>query len=381
MNRVQRYLFFEVLRMVLIIVGGLALLALLAQGLSRTDLIVESRQSALTYFYVVMLGAPQVIALLTPLALFVAGIWSLNRIHRDSEIVVAQAAGMTRWQIASPIMRLAAFLALFHLAVNLWVQPTAQRELRETVREARADLAAALIRPGQFTSAGDQLTFFARESNGSELKGIIISDGRSEPDIDYLAQSGGVVNVDGVPNIVLRDGQIQQLGEDGTLRVVDFDQYAFDLSPFLKEDGELVLKSSDRYLHELFYIDTLSYLENNSAARYAAEGHARMTTPLLNFAMALLAIIAVMGGDFSRRGYGRRIAITTGAALLLVVLQLSVQAAAADSVALNVLQWALPLGVIAGLSIMYFMKGRRLDGDISRPRLGLRAKQAAEANG
>ena len=55
MTRVQRYLFFEVLRMVAIIVGGLALLALLAQGLSRTDLIVESRQSALTYFYVVIL--------------------------------------------------------------------------------------------------------------------------------------------------------------------------------------------------------------------------------------------------------------------------------------------------------------------------------------
>ena len=65
MSKVQTYLFYEVLRAVLIIVGGLAMLALLAQGLSRTDLILENRQSALTYFYIVMLGAPQVIALLT----------------------------------------------------------------------------------------------------------------------------------------------------------------------------------------------------------------------------------------------------------------------------------------------------------------------------
>ncbi len=69
MTKVQSYLFYEVLRAVAIIVGGLALLALLAQGLSRTDLILENRQSALTYFYIVMLGAPQIIALLTPLAL------------------------------------------------------------------------------------------------------------------------------------------------------------------------------------------------------------------------------------------------------------------------------------------------------------------------
>ena len=144
MSKVQTYLFYEVLRAVVIIVGGLAMLALLAQGLARTDLILENRQSALTYFYIVMLGAPQVIALLTPLALFVAGVWSLNRIHKDSEIVVAQAAGMTPWQIASPIMRLAALCAVAHLAVNLWVQPSAQRAMRETVSEARADLAAAL---------------------------------------------------------------------------------------------------------------------------------------------------------------------------------------------------------------------------------------------
>jgi lipopolysaccharide export system permease protein len=176
MTKVQSYLFYEVLRAVLIIVGGLALLALLAQGLSRTDLILENRQSALTYFYIVMLGSPQIIALLMPLALFVAGVWSLNRIHKDSEIVVAQAAGMTRWQIASPVMRLAVLCAIAHLGVNLWVQPLAQRAMRETVAVARADLAAALIRPGQFTTNGERLTFYAREQVAGELRGVLISD-------------------------------------------------------------------------------------------------------------------------------------------------------------------------------------------------------------
>ena len=96
MHQVQTYIFMRVLQSVLIIVGGLALLAILAQGLSRTDIIVENRQSALTYFYIVLLGAPQIMALLTPMAMFVAGVWSLNRLHRDSELVVAEAAGEYR---------------------------------------------------------------------------------------------------------------------------------------------------------------------------------------------------------------------------------------------------------------------------------------------
>lgn len=359
MTRVQKYLFYEVLRMVAIIVGGLALLALLAQGLSRTDLIVESRQSALTYFYVVLLGAPQVIALLLPLALFVAGIWSLNRIHRDSEIVVAQAAGMTRWQIASPILRLASICAVAHLAVNLWVQPTAQRELRATISEARADLAAALIRPGQFTDAGDQLTFFARDSNGSKLTGIYISDARSDPEVTYLAQTGGVVNIEGTPAIVLQNGQIQQL-ENGSLRILEFDQHTFDLTPFLKEDADLVLKPSDRYLPELFYIDNTSYLEKQNQDRYFAEGHARLTSPLLNIVLALMAIIAVIGGDFSRRGYGRRITLATGGALVTVILQRSIQSNAVNSSVLNYVQWGMPIAIILVLCYLYFSRGKRL---------------------
>ncbi len=361
MNRVQRYLFFEVLRMVLIIVGGLTLLALLAQGLSRTDLIVESRQSALTYFYVVGLGTPQVIALLTPLAVFVASIWALNRIHRDSEIVVAQAAGMTRWQIASPVLRLACMLAVAHLAVNLWVQPSAQRELRSTISEARADLAAALIRPGQFTSASDKLTFFARDSEGGVLSGIMISDARNPDDpVDYLAQTGGVVEIEGRPAIVLRDGKRLSLDENSTLQVLDFKQYTFDLTPFMKEDSDLVLKASDRYLSELFNIDQSDYLEVQNTERYAAEGHARMTTPLLNIAMAMLAIIAVVGGDFSRRGYGRRIGIASAGALGLVIVQFGTQAASADDSSLNPVQWAVPILVIVGTAWVYFGSGKRL---------------------
>lgn len=83
MTKIQLHLFKQVVQAVLIIVGSLVMVALLAQGLSRTDLILENRQSAITYFYIVMLGSPQVIALLLPLALFVAGVWSLNRIHKD----------------------------------------------------------------------------------------------------------------------------------------------------------------------------------------------------------------------------------------------------------------------------------------------------------
>ncbi|WP_084396777.1 LptF/LptG family permease [Henriciella aquimarina] len=356
MNRIQSYLFRQVFRSVIVIVGGLTLLAILAQGLSQTDLIVENRQSALVFFYVVALGAPQVIALLTPLAIFVATVWSMNKLHRENEIVVAGASGMTRWDIASPIIRLAVLAAIAHLAVNLWVQPTAQRTLRETVREARADLATSLVRPGQFTQAGENLTVYARESRGGDLIGVMISDNRAEAR-DYIAQRGRFVEVDGVPSIVMWEGQIHQIDSNGALSILDFDQSTFDLSPFIEDTDAVVLKASDRYLHELVWIDTTNYQELQDRKKFLAEAHTRLTTPLVSIAMALIAIMAVLGGDFNRRGYSRRIAYATGGALGLIMVQLTVQSISADTVAANAGQWLVPIGTILIISTIFFNWG------------------------
>lgn len=371
MTKVQSYLFYEVLRAVAIIVGGLALLALLAQGLSRTDLILENRQSALTYFYIVMLGAPQIIALLTPLALFVAGVWALNRIHKDSEIVVAQAAGMTRWQIASPIMRLAVLCAIAHLGVNLWVQPLAQRTMRETVAVARADLAAALIRPGQFTTNGERLTFYAREQVGGELRGVLISD-MTDPQYptDILARSAALVQVDDHPTLLLRDAISMQLDDNQQLSILEFAQYPFDLSDYMKEDSELALKASDKFLHELFFVDRTNYFEMKDADTFLAEANTRLSSPLLNIVMALIAVVAVLGGDFSRKGYSKRIAFASAGAITVLIVQLVAQSAAADDPAMNAIQWILPISVTMVLSYIYFRRGRHL-GRIERPSFNL----------
>ncbi|MFN3312939.1 MAG: LptF/LptG family permease [Hyphomonas sp.] len=367
MTKIQAHLFGQILQAVLIIVGSLVLIALLAQGLARTDLILENRQSAITYFYIVLLGSPQVIALLLPLALFVAGVWAMNRIHKDSEIVVAQAAGMTRWQVASPILRLAVMCLVVHLTVNLWVQPMAQREMRSAVAEARADLAAALFRVGQFTNNGERLTFYAREQVGGELRGVLISD-MTDPQYptDILARSAALVSVDGRPTLLLRDALSQQLDANQQLSVLEFDQYMFDLTDFMKEDSELALKPSDKFLSELLFVDRKNYFEARDADSSFAEANARLAAPLLNIVMALLAIFAVLGGDFSRQGYSKRIGFAMAGAILILVLHIALQASAASDPALNIVLWLLPILSGSVLGWIYFGRGARIGRTTTR---------------
>jgi len=350
----QKYVFLETLRVLLVIIATLAVLALLAQGLTYSEIIQENRQSITIYIKIIALGAPKILALLIPLALFVASLWTLNRVHRDAEFTVVQATGMTHWQVASPLFRLAAFLVIIHLALNLWVQPAAQQELRASLLEARSDLASSLIRPGEFVTT-DELTFFARERKGSDLLGVYISDARDPLKVaDYLARSGRIVTIDGKPSLILTQAQIHQKDENGQLSVLNLDQYKYDLATFSKEDTDTVHKAPDRFLPDLIWLDPTNYVDAQSRDEFTSEIYYRLTSPLINIAMVLLAIWAILGGDFNKLGYGRRIVRASIFALLLIILHIVSQSESENEPAVNHLQWLLPIGAIIILCLSHF---------------------------
>ncbi|HEX5006191.1 MAG TPA: LptF/LptG family permease [Hyphomonadaceae bacterium] len=358
MSGFQRYLFRNVLRTLMAIVGGLALIAVLTQGLNpdQLNLIVENRQSIGIYFWVTLLAVPQIISLLMPIALFIAAAAALNVAHRENEIVIAQASGMSNWQVSSPVMRLAVLAAILHLGLNLWVQPAASRELRETVSAASTDLAASLVREGAFMTHGDGLTTFARKVTGGEMRDLMINDSRNPKEtVTYFAKTAYLVQGETGPQLVMQNGQRQSLRDNGSLEQATFAQGPFDLSPFINDQKAVVMEESDRYLPELFFPDMNNYYDYDNVDLLLAEGHARISAPLLNIAMAMLAIYAVLGGDFSRRGYAKRIAAAAGAALVLRLAAFGAVAAGRDDPSLNVLQYLIPVLVIIAISFFYFI--------------------------
>jgi lipopolysaccharide export system permease protein len=106
-------------------------------------------------------------------------------------------------------------------------------------------------------------------------------------------------------------------------------------------------KASDRYLHELFYPDLSQVWERNNRLKLYAEGHQRLSEPLYNLALVALALSAVLGGGFSRLGYGKRILTAIAVAAVTRIAGFGVQAIADDNVWLNILQYATPLAAVA----------------------------------
>ncbi len=358
MNTVSVYVFRQTLGPLLAILGALAAIAILTQGLNQLDIIITNRRAGFAFVWVTILALPQLISLILPMAVFIAVAYALNRMQSESEIAVLYGAGVSRQRIARPIMQLATLATLAHLAINVLIQPAAFEERREVFYALRTDIASSLIEEGSFTYPTEDLTLYARErGGGGEMRDLLINDARPEYPITYTARAGAIVTIEGKPAIVMRDGQVQRQTEEGTVDVLDFDRYVLQLGEDFQEPALFFLKASDRTLYELFFPDRTAHFDQRNIDQFLAEAHSRIATPLLNIALAMVALAGVLGGQFSRRGYGRRIMVAAIWALVVRVASLGVQAVAADEPDLNVLQYALPIAVILICGIL--LGGRR----------------------
>lgn len=345
MSLIERYLFKQLLGPTLLATLALVAVALLSQSLGTLDIMVEQRQSAMVFAKITFLALPQLLNMILPIAIFVASLVALNRLHTEQEIVVCFAGGMSRWRVISPAIKLASLAMLVTLVVNLWVQPYCYRTMRDELFAVRTDLAASLVRAGEFSQPSSDLTVYAQSIDQQGImRNMFLNQEKAEGgSTTFFAQQGKIAKRNGEPILIMRQGSNQELSSEGVLNFLKFDEYIFNLAPFMNTYELVHYKISDRYMHELMFPDLQQEWEQRNQVKMIAEFHSRLSSPLYNLAFMAMALNAVIGGAFSRLGYGRRIAMIAGVAAFVRILGFAVQAACDDNAALNLLQYAVPL--------------------------------------
>ena len=377
MSLIRRYLFRQLLIPAALALTALTTVAFLSQSLSALDLIVDQRQNFLVFLTVTLLALPQLISLILPIALFVAALVALNRLHTEQEIVVCFAGGMSRWEVISPAMRLAAGAVLISLALNLWIAPLCSRALRNEIFKARTDFASSMVRPGEFTEPAPGLTVYALSATpDGAMKNMFVHQQRGAASTTFNARSGQIAKRGGAPILIMRHGSSQSFNAAGVLNFLSFDEYTLDLSPYLTHDNAVRFKTSDRYLHELVFPDLTQASEKAYRLKMLSEANSRLASPLYSLALMAIALAAVIGGQFSRLGYANRISAAAGAAAAVRIIGFSVQALAVHSAWLNGLQYVVPLAACAVALGQVFqarvgrtpLPGRRTPGSLAGAR-------------
>ena len=378
MRLIDRYLLRQLLGPTVMATAALTAVALLIQSISGLDLIVSQRQSAFVFAKITLLAMPQVINIVLPVALFVASLVALNRLHTEQEIVVCFSGGMSRWRVVSPAVRLAATVALIALVMNLFLQPACFRAMREALFDVRTDLISTLVREGEFIEPTPGLTVYAQDVEASGLmRNLFIHQVKADGgETTYTAETGVLAKRSGRMFLIMRRAQTQEFSKNDVLQVLTTDELPFDLTSLMNKDELIHYKPSDRYLHELFFPDLEQSWEQRNRLKLLTEGHARLATPLYNIAFMAMALAAVIGGGFSRTGYGRRIMVASALAVGVRILGFIVQAASESAAWLNLLQYAVPLLAAAVAMRMLFRQPVARFIDISGDR---KARPAAAA--
>lgn len=294
------------------------------QALRELDIMTSQGQTILAFIFITSLALPALVLALAPAALFIAVAHTLFKMNGDSEIVVASSSGISTWRFLRPLVALAVLVAVLCALLSLEIVPAAMRQFRYEITRVRADVVAFIAQPGKFTTLAKGIVFNVRERNANGvLGGIFINDAREDNEVStYLAERGQIVDTDSGTFLILENGAIHRRSagkNESNSNVVEFQRYAFDLSPFANTKDGPSLRPPELSFRALLNPspDDASYRKD--PGRYAEEIHRRLSLPLYVLAFFSIAIAALAEPRTTREGRGLALAGTAPWVVLLQV--------------------------------------------------------------
>ena len=104
MTLIERYLFKNAFVATFVTLTVLAGVVWLSQAVREFDLVTTKGQSLIIFLSVTGLSFPSLIAIIAPVSLFIAVLYTLNRLNGDSELIVMTATGMSPFGILRPFI-------------------------------------------------------------------------------------------------------------------------------------------------------------------------------------------------------------------------------------------------------------------------------------
>jgi lipopolysaccharide export system permease protein len=278
MHGLTRYILRQSLGTTLFVTTALSAAIWLTQSLRLVDLIVNRGLSAELFFYLGLLIVPRFVDIVLPIGIFIAVLFTYNKLIAESEIVVMRAAGVSQFGLAMPAFALSGVGFVILFALSAYFLPTANRAFKDLQFEIRNKFVSAVLQEGTFTTISDNLTVYVRgrDTNG-EMTGFLVQDER-DPDkpVTIIAERGAFVETAAGSRVFLVNGNRQQMDRStGKLSVLTFEKYTLDLSDARDATAGRVREPQERYLGELFFPRESG---NNPAFRNSLrlEGHQRL---------------------------------------------------------------------------------------------------------
>lgn len=332
------------------------------QALRQLDLVTSKGQTIVQFIGITMLALPFLVVIVAPFALMIALILVLNALSGDSELIVIDASGGSRFLVLKPVMLFAMIVALLTASMSLYFAPLGLAQLRTEITRVRADLVANIVKPGRFITVEEGLTFHIRNRSGNgTLDGLLLHDTRDEETaFTYQADTGQIVEAADRTLLVMQNGTIQRRPkQEGDISIVRFQSYAFDLSNLIPEAGEPVFKASERTTANLLAPGRSDAYALKNPDKLEQELHERFSQPLYCLSFGLIVFAFLGKARTTRQGRGIAVLGAICSCVLLRTTGFGVTAVSGGSSALLGLLYVVPVvgAILAMLSIFREQRG------------------------
>ncbi|NKB46652.1 MAG: LPS export ABC transporter permease LptF [Legionellales bacterium] len=241
-----------------------------------------------------LLETPTMLALLLPLAFYLAVLIAYGRLYAEQEMTVLNACGYSRTQLLQVTMAMALVLSLIVGAVVLWASPLISKQRDFLYTGGGASNLIQLIAPGRFQTmaSGKQVLYVEQKSRGArpQAEQIFLAlrndQATQQPGMmgwDLVTASHSYLTRDeatGEEFLVLEKGQ-QYIGVPGekNFRVIEFATY------------QARLPESKPYIRRVYQAMSTRQLwpPNNSDPAKAAELQWRLSAPLMMLVLGFIA--------------------------------------------------------------------------------------------
>ena len=231
---IYKYFFYEFVIYFAIILFALAAVVWTIQAVNYLDLITDDGHTFTIYFFYSFLTLSKVLTKLIPFCFLLAIILTILKMEKDNELIVLWTSGLNKIHIVNLIFRISLIIMLLQLFLTSVINPTLLNFSRALLKNSQLEFIPSLLKEKQFNDTIDNLTIFVNKKDKNKVyQNIFIRDEGNV--LSSIGESSTIIAKSGYmsedeKNLILFDGNIQKLNEDGNVNIVKFQKTILNLS-------------------------------------------------------------------------------------------------------------------------------------------------------